>query len=262
MGFSVELSTGTKKKNFHIAGQADVIAKYNEGYDKGFDEGYENGIVDGRTTEWSEFWDFMQGYGTRSVYFYTFANDASSYYGWNDENFKPKYNMKPTNANYMFSYNQVTNIKQVFLNMGKTIDFSSLTVADYTFQHCKTIELPELNFTRITSLKYTFTSCNSLITIDKLILNSNGTTSFSSVFNSCNALENIVINGVIGKNGFNVSWSTKLTHDSLMSIINALQDKSTDTSGTIWTVTIGATNIAKLTDVELQIAYDKGWVVA
>ena len=44
-------------------------------------------------------------------------------------------------------------------------------------------------------------------------------------FINCTALEDLVIEGVIGNNGFSVQWSTKLSHDSLMSIMNALQDK-------------------------------------
>jgi hypothetical protein len=70
------------------------------------------------------------------------------------------------------------------------------------------------------------------------------------------------MDGAIGQNGFDVHWSTKLTHDSLMSIINHLSDKSSDTSGTTWTITLGTENIAKLTDDEIAIAEAKGWEVA
>jgi hypothetical protein len=49
---------------------------------------------------------------------------------------------------------------------------------------------------------------------------------------------------------------TKLTHDSLMSIINALP---VSTGG--YTCTLNATNLAKLTDEEKAIAIDKGWTL-
>ncbi|MBO5955586.1 MAG: hypothetical protein J6Q10_02165, partial [Clostridia bacterium] len=70
------------------------------------------------------------------------------------------------------------------------------------------------------------------------------------------------ITGKIGKNGFSVSDSKKLSYDSLMSIINALKDYSTDTSGTTYTVTLGTTNLAKLTNEEKAIATQKGWSLA
>ena len=57
-------------------------------------------------------------------------------------------------------------------------------------------------------------------------------------------------------------WSTKLSHDSLMSIINALKDYSADTSGTTYTLTIGGTNIEKLTQDELDSIEEKGWEYA
>jgi hypothetical protein len=82
--------------------------------------------------------------------------------------------------------------------------------------------------------------------------------SFSNTFSGCIALENLTMGGTIGQNGFNVSESTKLTHDSLMSIINCLEAK---TEGT-WAVTLGTTNLAKLTDAEKAIATQKGWTLA
>ena len=78
-----------------------------------------------------------------------------------------------------------------------------------------------------------------------------------------NPLEDFeIIGGTININGFDFHWSTKLSHDSLMSIINALQDKTTDTSGTSWVVTLGTENLAKLSDSQKAIATQKGWSLA
>ena len=75
-------------------------------------------------------------------------------------------------------------------------------------------------------------------------------------FSGCTALETI-----IGNPNFKVSVDfsscTKLTHDSLMVVINGLQTV-TETQ----TLTLGSTNLAKLTDAEKQIATDKGWTLA
>ena len=54
-----------------------------------------------------------------------------------------------------------------------------------------------------------------------------------------------------------MSACNKLTHDSIMVIINGLQ-----TVTTTQTLTLGSTNLAKLTDEEKKIATDKGWTLA
>lgn len=43
--------------------------------------------------------------------------------------------------------------------------------------------------------------------------------------------------------------------------MNALQDKSADTSGTAWKVTVGETNLAKLTTEEINAVKQKGWTI-
>ena len=79
------------------------------------------------------------------------------------------------------------------------------------------------------------------------------------MFRECSALVDLNIVGTINATGLNVQQSP-LSHDSLMSIINALADK-TGVSGT-WKVTLGATNLAKLTADEIAIAEGKGWTLA
>ena len=148
---------------------------------------------------------------------------------WTDKIYKPKYIIKfsASGANSAFSYSYITD-----------------TIVDIDASGSK--------------LENTFNGA-SLVIIRKLIVTT--ATTYISTFEGCTSLEILIIEGTIGKNGFNVQWSKKLTHESLMSIINALEDKSEDTSGTEWKVTIGTSNMGKLTTEELQIAYDKGWVI-
>ena len=81
-------------------------------------------------------------------------------------------------------------------------------------------------------------------------------TSTTYCFDGCNALETI-----IGNPNFKVSvvlnQCKKLTHDSLMVVINGLQ-----TVTSTQTLTLGSTNLAKLTEADKQIATDKGWTLA
>ena len=89
------------------------------------------------------------------------------------------------------------------------------------------------------------------------------TSAFDRTFAGAYALEEIgEIRGNISFNGFNVNNSSKLTRATLIRILNALADKTSDTSGTTWKITLGETNIAKLTEEEQQIATSKGWVIA
>ena len=59
------------------------------------------------------------------------------------------------------------------------------------------------------------------------------------------------------KVSLNLSYCENLTYDSLMVVINGLQT-ITETQ----TLTLGSTNLAKLTEEEKQIATDKGWTLA
>lgn len=115
--------------------------------------------------------------------------------------------------------------------------------------------IPTVDARKASVLSYTFHNCDALKSVDKLIVSAS--TTYEGVFHNCANLEDIVFDGTIGQN-FMMYNCDKLTHDSLMSILNCLEAK---TAGT-WTVTLGATNLAKLTDAEKAIATEKGWTLA
>ena len=150
------------------------------------------------------------------------------------------------------------------------VDFSQLETGSsntegiyYTFYNCSSLEeVEDIGIGAVNDVygfSNTFNNCSNLHTIGKLTIAAS--TRLVNVFNYCSSLANIDFAGIIGTNGLNFQWSP-LSHDSLMSIINALDDKSADTSGTAWTVTLGEDNLAKLTADEQKIAKDKGWNLA
>ena len=198
------------------------MAGYIKGEEIGYSQGYVNGNKQGRTDEWHEFWDNLQQNGTRIHYQYAFA-----YTGWTDTNFNPKYHITPTNASgiaNMFMWNQnITNTKVPITALG--------------------------------SAQNTFYACNRLVTIPKLIFN--GTTNVNGMFYNCTKLTNLTCEGELAINGLDISACTRLTPESLMSVINCLAP----TSATL-TATFGADNLAKLTDEEKAIATEKGWTLA
>lgn len=169
------------------------------------------------------FWDAYQQKGARKNFSNAFRD-----VGWDDNSYDPQYPLNGTSYTNSFYGSLITDTK-----------------VDIYFPG--------------TSTGYVFGQCKKLVTIRKLIVEEK--TSFVGAFDGCDSLENIVIEGTIGAEGYNFSWSP-LTHDSLMSIINALKDYSEDTSGTDWLVTLGSENIAKLTEDELYIAESKGWRIA
>jgi chemotaxis protein histidine kinase CheA len=211
--------------------------------------------------EWQKFWDKAQAYGKRTNYAYFVCANFSS------ETLNPKYDIQPIVATSMFTLNNsykdmlLKNIPNVFPS-GAKLDFSKAANLNSLFHSndmVRTIGI--IDTTAAATLQDVFRYASNVISIEKFIFKADGSQTLTRPFDNMNNLQNIVIEGAIGKS-VSFQWSTKLTHDSLMSIINALQDKSEDTSGTTWTLTIGSGNIAKLDETtELDIAWQKGWEV-
>ena len=83
---------------------------------------------------------------------------------------------------------------------------------------------------------------------------SNVTTMFG-MFNGCSSLETIhMIN--IGVN-LDIHYSTKFTREALLEIIGNLKTVTSTKK-----LTMGTTNLAKLTDEDKAIATNKGWTLA
>lgn len=205
----------------------------------------------GRKVEHKDFWlSAMAGTDWR----YRFGGNS-----WTDATFKPPTDIIPTgNASYLFGYTLITNFEQRLLANNATLDLSEVTNATTMFAYSSELtRVPALNFsTKCTTISTIFRNCKKLQSIAELHMHT-GMTITSNAFENCESLTDLVIVGTIGTNNFNVQWCP-LTHDSLMSIINALETK---TSGT-WTCTLGGANMDKLSGDDKQIAINKGWILA
>lgn len=241
---------------------------HRHGKEQGFGEGYETGrrdgeeyaypigVEDGKKAEYDRFWDAAQDYGRRTNYPYGFCS-----YIWNDVTFRPKYDIRPDgNATSLLRYSQITDLVSILGEQGVVLDLSKATVIEYGFNNCTTRRLGVIDCTSATSARSLFNAAGNLEEIELFRVTEK--LEYNGTFNNAAKLENLTVDGVIGQNGFDIHWSTELTHDSLMSIINALQDKTSDTSGTSWVCTLGATNLTKLTDEEKLVATRKGWSLA
>ena len=172
----------------------------------------------------------------------------------------------------------VTNMSRMFnscygLTTIPQLDTSNVTNMSDMFNSCnKLTTIPQLNTSNVANMSDMFSGCNKLTTI--LQLNGEKLININYVFRSCSSLENF--NGLInlgqaystttsanyGSYRLDLSDSKSLTEQSLINILNNLYDIATKGCKT-QTVTLGATNLAKLTSTEgqqaLASAQSKGW---
>ena len=203
-------------------------------YAQKVDEVYEAG----KKAEYDEFWDAHQANGTRKNYANTFAC-------WALENIYPKYDMKPTTTYMMFraaggSTGGYLDLAERLDECGVILDTSECSTHQYMFYESRITRVGVIDTRGAASLNDIF-DYSSIQTIDKLILRDDGSQTISGTFKACSELINIVIEGVIGQNGYNLRWSTKLSKASITSIINAL---STTTEGLTVTLSKAAVNKA------------------
>ena len=209
-----------------------------EKFEKITDAVYEKGKKD----EYDKFWDNFQDYGNRKAY------GTYLFYGkkWNDGTFYPKYDLTLTdNCLGVFNANAVTNIKQRLIDCNVKLNTSGATNLTSIFNQSKTTTVPAFDVRNAPNSTHLFYSASQLVTIDKIILNENNV--FSNWFHSCFKLENLTIEGTIGKNEFDVKDCTKLSGKSIVSIIEAL---ATTTEGLTVTLSQTAVNNIKFTDYD------------
>ena len=115
------------------------------------------------------------------------------------------------------------------------------------------IELPE-NLLRLDG--YMFYNCLSLKQIN---IPATLSTIMGTAFYNCSSLENVTIKNGFNCNNLNLSSSTLYSAATIVSWLNALADR---TGQTAYTLTIGSTNLAKLSAAEIAIATNKNWNLA
>lgn len=169
------------------------------------------------------------------------------------------YNYKGTTVDGILYYSttsNVTNMKYMFnncTNLTSIPEFDTSKVAnmDNMFSDCTSLTaIPQFNTSSATSMNGTFYNCSNLTTIPELDVTS--VTSMDNIFYNCSKLTEIHMRGI--KAGFNITASTLFTREALVEILNNLARLSSSR-----TLTMGETNLAKLTDEDKQIATSKGW---
>lgn len=229
---------------------------HNSGYDKGKEEGVALGYEEGYLQSESDFWDAVQDSGNRDVVEYMFCR-------WGREYIRPKYKVVYVSGRIlaMFSYNsKLKKVEKGYFDLSTytpTIGLGGGCVYS-VFYNCPELEEIEDIGIQAGSYYYTFNRCRKLHTIEVMRCTAEGR--YDAPFSYCYALQNITTEGEIG-NDISFKDSSLLTIKSLMSIINALVDYSTNESGTTHTLTLHPDALARLSTEQTAIATSKGWTV-
>lgn len=125
------------------------------------------------------------------------------------------------------------------------------------FYGSKLRTIPDLGLPAMNGYLNVYANCAELVTIGKLRVKQS--TEFPSTFSGCSKLQVINFEGTIGQN-INLSSSPKLTATTMVNMFNKLYNYKG--SGTTHTVTLGSTNLAKLSSSNKAIATQKGWTLA
>ena len=180
----------------------------------------------GKEKERSNFWDVFQNKGKLNAF--SSYQYAFSYGHWTDNNYNPKYTIS---AGYSCSY----------------MYYMATSITDTKVDIDLRYAPASLQVFRSSGLK----------TIRKLIVAETNT--YNTWFKDCAALENITFEGVIG-NDLSFADCPLLTVESMLNIFGCLRDNSA--TGASNTLTLGSTNLNKLTDEQKVIATEKGWTLA
>lgn len=206
----------------------------------------------------NRFWQVLQGSGNRTDYKKLFMY-------FTDSNFKPQYNMVPTDATYMFLGSKITDLTALLDNAGVKLDMSKLTVnpwntfKDSTITRCPRFILPS-NSTL--SLVTTFHNCSQLVTIDGMYTTVGNV--FNKTFDGCTSLQNITFEEG-SEIGSNISFAVSpLSQQSIISVINAL---SINVTGKTLTLKQSAVNNAFITSDDqnlfTKLLYSKpNWTIS
>ena len=180
----------------------------------------------------------------------------------------PPVNCTGNNGNYTFA-----NFKGLEIDLSE-YDSSNITTMDSTFINCSnliSLDLSNCDTSNVYTMSNMFSGCSKLTTLSKI--NADSIANIYCMFLNCSSLTNFGGLQNLGKAysttsststaGYtlDLSKSTKLTHDSLMNVINNLYNIATKGCNPQKLV-LGNTNLAKLTDEEKKIATDKGWVLS
>lgn len=177
----------------------------------------------------------------------------------------------------LFDTSNVTDMTRVFGQCNSLTEiplFDTRNVTDMynLFYGCRNItEIPALNTSKVMNVSQMFMMCLNLTTVPQLDFSS--VNNVSNIFYSVSSITNLggflnLGNAYAPNQSANYSYYTldlsnqsRITHDSLMNVINNLYDIA-NKGVKPQKLVLGSKNLAKLTAEEIQIATSRGWSVS
>ena len=229
-----------------------VVEQLKTDMDNVYDAGYQKGKSEGGDSYYDTFWDVYQEYGKRINYKYAFNSF------WNDENFKPKYDIVPKDGSYLINYSTITDLKALLEKQGVVLDMSQATTCYCAFEGNKAwTSFPCIDISSCTNFGWAFGYNTKLETIEE-IKGIQPACTWSQSFQDCTNLKNIKLTGSIGKS-ISFGHSQYLTDESIQNIIDVLMDK---TGQTATVLTLHNNVKAKLTEEQIATITSKNWTLA
>ena len=174
----------------------------------------------GKQSAYDEFWDTYQKNGERTSYQGAFQNAF-----WNEDTFKPKYDMNVTgDCQYMFRASAMNiDLVEYLEKLGVTLSFSGKKSSDfmYTFSSTNFTRIGVVDVSGVKNVNQCFFYSSYLETIDEVII-AETVNPTEYMFQYCSALKNIKFTGTIGKSIY--FSQSPLTVDSMKSVISALKN--------------------------------------
>lgn len=182
---------------------------------------YEAGAEAGKKAEYESRWNAihnsLSNWGCRNA----FAGAS-----WTNETFRPTRDIHVDDAYMLFRHSRIeVDLPSLLEELGVQITFQTGIAMQYTFYGTHFTRLGVFDFSDCYYSNGCFSDSDKLVTIDKIICNKN--TKFTDAFDWLYALENIRFDGELAKDGLNLKDSTKLSRESLESVVNVFSTTAT-----------------------------------
>lgn len=245
---------------------AEKLLRAKQDFDEVYSKGYEKGKSEGGSDSYyDKFWDSQQNFGNRTKYEYLYAG-----YGWNDVTFDPKYDIRPTSAEYMFYNSRITDLDAIFKRKGLVFDTSKSTNFADIFYNSTITKVGVIDCSGCPSVGTRFSSMfrtATLQSVERLILISKDFAYNNSMFQNATSLTHIIFEGTIYQS-FVINAPT-LDLESAKSVLLALKNyagtdkeytyKISLSSGT-WAVLDADGNSAPGNVTWKDYVYNIGWI--
>lgn len=177
---------------------------------------------------------------------------------------KKTYAVTPNVPSKIVIEEQITNLNNLCKSQDNitSFDMSNLTINtihqfNSPFNQCTKLKefIAPCSKTLNNNLLYFFSGCAQLEYVDFSLIETMNTNSWSYAFSGCSSLKHIKFKKLLSRSQIDFSYCP-LTHESALSIINALGEQATAI-----TIKFKATTYETLTEEDIAIATAKGWSV-